>query len=75
MSHDNQGLVLGCLHFGLSEEEILAVCQILTHKDAVFYMLIWILRNWNNNCDSVEVILAACEIEEELEIQEYPNLK
>ena len=60
---------------GLSTDDILAVYQILQSEEEVLYFSMYTLRNMFNMPDPVDVILAACEIKEELENQKRPNLK
>ena len=44
-------------------------------KRELFYFSLYALRNMLEKPDPVDVILAACEIKEELENQKRPNLK
>ena len=60
---------------GLSSDDALAVYQILQSDEELFYFSLYALRNIFEKPDPVDVILAACEIKEELENQKRPNLK
>lgn len=60
---------------GLSTEDTLAVYEILQTEEEVLYFSMYTLRNMLDTPDPVDVILAACEIKEDLENQKRPNLK
>ena len=75
LSEKDEMLVSSCKMLGLSIDDTLAVYQILQSEEEVFYFSIYALGNMFDTPDPVDVILAACEIKEELENKKRPNLK
>ena len=75
LSSKDQSFISSCSILGLSSDDALAVYQILQSEEEVFYFSIYALRNMFDKPDPVDVILAACEIHEELENRKHPNLK
>ena len=75
LSEKDEMLIRNCMMLGLSTDDILAVYQILQSEEEVLHFSMYTLRNMFNKPDSVDVILAACEIHEELENRKHPNLK
>lgn len=75
LSEKDEMLIRSCMMLGLSTDDILAVYQILQSEEEVLYFSMYTLRNMFNKPDPVDVILAACEIKEELENKNHPNLK
>ena len=75
LSEKDEMLIRSCMMLGLSTDDILAVYQILQSEEEVLYFSMYTLRNMFNKPDPVDVISAACEIKEELENKNHPNLK
>ena len=57
-------LMDGCKLMGLSFDEYLATYQILLSQEQIEDMLLWMIKNINSNPQGMDVILAACEIQE-----------
>jgi hypothetical protein len=75
LSGKDQLLIRSCKMLGLSTEDTLAVYEILQREEEVLYFSMYTLRNMFDTPDPVDVILAACEIKEDLENQKHPNIK
>ena len=75
LSSKDESFISSCRLLGLSSDDALAVYQILQSDEELFYFSVYALRNMFEKPDPVDVILAACEIKEELENQKRPNLK
>ena len=75
LSSKDQSFISSCSILGLSSDDALALYQILQTEEEVFYFSLYALKNMLEQPDPVDVILAACEIKEELENQKRPNLK
>ena len=75
LSSKDKSFISACSILGLSADDALALYQILETEEEVFYFSIYALGNMFKRPDPVDVILAACEIKEELENQKRPNLK
>ena len=75
LSEKDEMLIRSCMMLGLSTDDTLAVYQILQSEEEVLYFSMYTLRNMFNKPDPADVILAACEIKEELENQKHSNLK
>ena len=75
LSSKDKLFISSCGILGLSGEDALALYQILQTEEEVFYFSMYALRHMLKQPDPVDVILAACEIKEELENQKHPNLK
>ena len=75
LSSKDKSFISSCRLLGLSSDDALAVYQILQTEEEVFYFSMYALRHMLEQPDPVDVILAACEIKEELENQKHPNLK
>lgn len=57
-------LMDGCKLMGLSFDEYLATYQILLSQEQIEDMLLWMIKNIKSNLQAMDVILAACEIQE-----------
>lgn len=57
-------LMDGCKLMGLSFDEYLATYQILLSQEQIEDMLLWMIKNIKSNPHPMDVILAACEIQE-----------
>ena len=57
-------LMDGCKLMGLSFDEYLATYQILLTQEQIEDMLLWMIKNIKSNPQAMDVILAACEIQE-----------
>ena len=75
LSSKDKSFISSCSILGLSSDDALALYQILQTEEEVFYFSMYALRHMLEQPDPVDVILAACEIKEELENQKRPNLK
>jgi hypothetical protein len=75
LSSKDKSFISSCSILGLSSDDALALYQILQTEEEVFYFSLYALRNMLEQPDPVDVVLAACEIKEELENQKRPNLK
>ena len=75
LSSKDKSFISSCSILGLSSDDALALYQILQTEEEVFYFSLYALRNMLEQPDPVDVILAACEIKEELENKNHPNLK
>ena len=75
LSSKDESFISSCRLLGLSSDDALAVYQILQSDEELFYFSVYALRNMFEKPNPVDVILAACEIKEELENQKRPNLK
>ena len=75
LSSKDKSFISACSILGLPADDALALYQILETEEEVFYFSLYALRNMLEQPDPVDVILAACEIKEELENQKRPNLK
>lgn len=75
LNEKDELLVRSCKMLGLSVDDTLAVYQILQSEEEVFNFSIYAIENMFDTPDPIDVILAACEIKEELDNQKRPNLK
>ena len=76
LSSKDESFISSCRLLGLSADDALALYQILQTEEELFYFSLYAIRNMLEQPDHVDVILlAACEIKEELENQKRPNLK
>ena len=75
LSSKDKSFISACSILGLSADDALALYQILETEEEVFYFSIYALGNMFERPAPVDVILAACEIKEELENQKRPHLK
>lgn len=57
-------LMDGCKLLGLNFDEFLAIYQILLTEEQVLDMIVWMNKNIKSHPEPMDLILAACEIQE-----------
>ena len=68
-------LMDGCKLLGLGFDEFLAIYQILLTEEQVLDMIMWMHKNIKSHPEPMDLILAACEIQEKYKRKESSNVK
>ena len=66
-------LIECCKYLGLTKEEAELVLKILHTEEQRSYMICWMRENIERNPQSIDVILAACEIHEDHKCKDCCN--
>ena len=75
MTKQDELLVTGCKLMGLSREDAILVYRILLSPEQVEDMLVWMANNIKSHPKPMDVIIAACEIQENHKYNKCSKLK
>ena len=64
MTKNEELLMDGCKLLGMSFEDFLSVYQILLTPEQVLDMIVWLRENIERKPEPMELVIAACEIQE-----------